>query len=110
MTDIDALLDYTGLTDRQRDILRFITLRLSEGQAASLREIGLHFGITSPNGVVCHVKALMKKGRLKHTAWHARSLIPAGVKILLVREDDEVPTQEGKTQGMELPRLDSTDS
>jgi repressor LexA len=29
---------------------------------ATVREIGLHFEIKSPNGVMCHLKALQKKG------------------------------------------------
>jgi repressor LexA len=27
-----------------------------------VREIGVHFHIKSPNGVMCHLKALQKKG------------------------------------------------
>ena len=32
----------------------------------TIREIGTHFGIKSPNGVMCHLLALRKKG---HIVW-----------------------------------------
>ena len=32
------------------------------GYGPTVREIGLHFQIKSPNGVMCHLKALQKKG------------------------------------------------
>jgi repressor LexA len=32
------------------------------GYGPTVREIGLHFEIKSPNGVMCHLKALQKKG------------------------------------------------
>ena len=48
-----------GLTDRQRQILDFITKRIQEqGYPPTIREIGEEMGIKSTNGVNDHLKAL----------------------------------------------------
>ena len=57
MADLDAL------TPRQREIYNFIRGKIQgRGYGPTVREIGLHFEIKSPNGVMCHLKALQKKG------------------------------------------------
>jgi repressor LexA len=57
MADLDAL------TPRQREIYNFIRGKIQgRGYGPTVREIGLHFAIKSPNGVMCHLKALQKKG------------------------------------------------
>lgn len=51
------------LTHRQQLIYDFIKDRiLNRGYGPTVREIGGQFGIRSPNGVMCHLKALEKKG------------------------------------------------
>ena len=51
------------LTTRQRNILTFLQQRVVQnGVPPTVREIGARFGIKSPNGVMCHLKALEKKG------------------------------------------------
>lgn len=73
------------LTPRQQQILAFIWSRVRNKQAPpSLREIGAHFGISSPNGVACHLKALERKGCLQHDANRGRTLrlTPAARKRL----------------------------
>ena len=40
-----------------------------------MREIGLAFGIKSPNGVMCHLKALEKKGLIKREGFSARAIM-----------------------------------
>ncbi len=51
------------LTPRQRDIYEFVRDKIvNRGYGPTVREIGTHFGIRSPNGVMCHLKALEKKG------------------------------------------------
>ncbi|TWT87426.1 LexA repressor [Pseudobythopirellula maris] len=51
------------LTKRQREVLDFIQDKIeNRGYGPTVREIGDHFGIASPNGVMCHLKALEKKG------------------------------------------------
>ncbi|MDD4269048.1 MAG: transcriptional repressor LexA [Pirellulales bacterium] len=50
------------LTDRQRAVYRFIREKIrTRGYGPTVREIGEHFKIKSPNGVMCHLKALEKK-------------------------------------------------
>jgi repressor LexA len=57
MADTDAL------TPRQREIYHFIRSKIQgRGYGPTVREIGLEFHIKSPNGVMCHLKALQKKG------------------------------------------------
>ncbi|MFV2065954.1 MAG: transcriptional repressor LexA [Pirellulales bacterium] len=51
------------LTKRQRDVYVFIRDKIRQrGYGPTVREIGEKFGISSPNGVMCHLKALEKKG------------------------------------------------
>ncbi len=50
------------LTDRQRAVYEFIRDKIrTRGYGPTVREIGEHFKIKSPNGVMCHLKALEKK-------------------------------------------------
>ncbi len=51
------------LTDRQKDVYEFVRDKIrNRGYGPTVREIGDHFHISSPNGVMCHLKALEKKG------------------------------------------------
>lgn len=54
------------LTDRQTEIFDFVKSHIKRrGFAPSVREIGNQFGIRSPNGVMCHLKALQRKGLIQ---------------------------------------------
>ena len=56
------------LTERQREILRFITKASEErGFPPTIREIGEEMDISSTNGVNDHLKALERKGFLQRT-------------------------------------------
>ena len=56
-----ALLDKA--TKRQKAVYLFIREKIyGRGYGPTVREIGDEFGISSPNGVMCHLKALEKKG------------------------------------------------
>ena len=69
------------LTDRQREILEFITQSIRErGYPPTLREIGVHFGIKSTNGVNDHLRALEKKGYLQREDLKSRALRPMGMR------------------------------
>ncbi|MDG2384965.1 MAG: transcriptional repressor LexA [Pirellulaceae bacterium] len=51
------------LTKRQRAVYEFIRDKIqNRGYGPTVREIGERFKISSPNGVMCHLKALEKKG------------------------------------------------
>src|SRR5437868_1626494 len=69
-----------GLTERQRQILEFITRRIGEqGYPPTIREIGEEMGIRSTNGVNDHLKALERKGYLKREVLKSRALRPVSM-------------------------------
>ena len=54
---------FENVTKRQQAVYKFIREKIrNRGYGPTVREIGAHFDISSPNGVVCHLKALEKKG------------------------------------------------
>ncbi len=87
MADTDAL------TPRQREIYFFIRSKIQgRGYGPTVREIGLQFQIKSPNGVMCHLKALQKKGLIHREPNMSRAIQllddptsaphPTGIKML----------------------------
>ena len=51
------------LTERQSEVYEMIrSLIVKRGYGPTVREIGDQFGIKSPNGVMCHLRALERKG------------------------------------------------
>src|SRR5437868_8470748 len=67
--------DFTQLTQRQKEIYDFIRERIEQrGYGPTVREIGLGFNIKSPNGVMCHLKALEKKGLIIRQEFSARAI------------------------------------
>jgi repressor LexA len=67
--------DFSQLTERQREIYDFIRDKIeNRGYGPTVREIGEGFKIKSPNGVMCHLKALEKKGLIKRTGFQARAI------------------------------------
>lgn len=68
-------LDEGGLTKRQRHIFEYVRRQIvSRGYGPTVREIGREFGIGSPNGVFCHLKALEKKGKITWEPGKSRTL------------------------------------
>src|ERR1017187_6951096 len=67
--------DFSQLTERQREIYEFIRVKIeTRGYGPTVREIGLAFEIKSPNGVMCHLKALSKKGLIIREDRSARAI------------------------------------
>ncbi len=67
--------DFSQLTERQQNIYNFIREKIeSRGYGPTVREIGDAFAIKSPNGVMCHLKALEKKGIIKREEHAARAI------------------------------------
>jgi len=63
--------DPQGLTPRQRQIYEYIKKQIFErGYAPTVREVAAAFDIKSPNGVVCHLRALERKNVIRR---HRRS-------------------------------------
>lgn len=69
MTDLERL------TPRQREIYNFVRDKIcNRGFGPTVREIGEEFDIASPNGVMCHLRALEKKGLITREANKSRAI------------------------------------
>lgn len=67
--------NHNTLTSRQKEIYDFIRERMeTRGYPPTVREIGNAFEIKSPNGVMCHLNALVKKGLIEREAQSARAI------------------------------------
>lgn len=67
--------DKATLTAKQRAIYDFIKEKiLVRGYGPTVREIGAGFKIKSPNGVMCHLKALEKKGLITRESGMSRAI------------------------------------
>jgi repressor LexA len=76
MASSAALID--TLTERQALVFDFIKDKvIQRGYGPTVREIGEHFKISSPNGVMCHLRALEKKGLLRRVRKHDRAIARA---------------------------------
>lgn len=84
------------LTKRQQEIYDFIENQIANrGFPPTVREIGAHFKISSPNGVMCHLKALEKKGLITRENHASRAItltassrsITAGRVAEIVKEE-----------------------
>jgi repressor LexA len=106
--------DLEMLTPRQREIYTFIRSKIQgRGYGPTVREIGLEFDIKSPNGVMCHLKALQKKGLIHREPNMSRAIqmldeptglqpsrlklvgrIAAGQPIEAIEQDEELGFSE----------------
>lgn len=69
------MMNKPALTQRQREIYEFLRDKIvNRGYGPTVREIGLQFGIRSPNGVMCHLKALEKKGLISRESHMSRAI------------------------------------
>jgi repressor LexA len=67
--------DLGRLTERQKEVYEFIREKIRQrGYGPTVREIGAEFGISSPNGVMCHLKALEKKGLISREPNMSRAI------------------------------------
>jgi len=103
---------FESVTRRQQAVYEFIRDKIRHrGYGPTVREIGKNFHINSPNGVVCHLKALEKKGlitrepnmsraiQLAAEPIHQRGLplagqIAAGVLHEAIAQDERVDFDE----------------
>lgn len=75
------------LTDRQKEVYEFIREKIqNRGYGPTVREIGEDFGISSPNGVMCHLKALEKKGIISREPNMSRA-----IQLTDVGKDEGIP-------------------
>jgi repressor LexA len=79
----------SGVTERQQKVFEFIRDKIKErGYGPTVREIGEHFKISSPNGVMCHLRALEKKGMLTRVRKDDRAMARAIELTQEVMEDE----------------------
>ena len=66
---------FDQLTERQQHVYEFIRDKIkNRGYGPTVREIGENFSINSPNGVMCHLKALEKKGLITRSPNKSRAI------------------------------------
>ena len=101
------------LTTRQRSVYEFIRDKIvHRGYGPTVREIGEQFKISSPNGVMCHLKALEKKGLIHRSPNKSRAIeltgdarsdspglplagrVAAGMTSLAFEQDDRIDFSE----------------
>jgi repressor LexA len=96
--------DMNMLTERQREIYEFIRDKIeNRGYGPAIREICSAFDIVSPNGVMCHLKALEKKGLIQRTGKLARAIQlvdhrPPGPSLPLLGDVAAGPAIEAEAQ------------
>lgn len=94
-----------GLTDRQKKVLAFIETHIKQhGFPPTIREIGLHLGIKSTNGVNDHLNALQKKGFLTREEGKSRTL-----QLVKDGADDDGVYAANDDVDARVPGLDSVD-
>lgn len=63
------------LTARQKKVYEFIREKIrGRGYGPTVREIAVQFDIVSPNGVMCHLRALEKKGLIHREPNRSRAI------------------------------------
>ena len=63
------------LTEKQKRVFEFVRQQIVDrGYGPTVREIGEHFEIRSPNGVMCHLRALEKKGLIFRSPNKSRAI------------------------------------
>ncbi len=71
-----TIIDPRPPTSRQAEVLAFIVANLHL-YSPSVREIAAGIGVKSPNGVVCHLKALERKGLIRR-----RPGVTRGIEVI----------------------------
>jgi len=74
-----------ALTERQKAVYDFIRDKInSQGYGPTVREMSSQFNFRSPNGVLCHLTALEKKGLITRDFGKSRaiSLVHESVEIV----------------------------
>jgi len=61
-----ALTPHAMMTEKQEAVLKYIeSYQMKHGKSPTLREMREHFGVSSDNSILKHLKALQEKGYLK---------------------------------------------
>ena len=82
----------SDLSPRALEIYDFIRRKIEDfGFPPTIRDIGSRFEIKSPNGVMCHLKALEKKGLVRRVGGGTRSIVKF--------DPDQSQNPQGSRQG-----------
>lgn len=101
----NPLLDH--LTKRQRLVYEFIRDKIrSRGYGPTVREIGEHFDICSPNGVMCHLKAIEKKGLIHRSPNKSRAI---ELTMETIEEDRSLPLRGRVAAGVLHEAVEQTE-
>ena len=101
--------DLEPLTERQEQIITVIENGvILEGRPPAVREIGLRCKppIKSPNGVMCHLKALEKKGYIDRASHTSRGILLTfgNWPWLKKKAPEKTPESNSKKAGKKTPR------
>lgn len=92
------------LTDRQREVFEFIKRTIkTRGYSPTVREIGDEVKINSPNGVIGHLRALIKKGLITRQPNLSRS-----IQLVNPKADSVVRTGATISQNKYTPAVTDT--
>jgi hypothetical protein len=81
--EVSRLFPVGGLTDKQFVCFCYIVnYILQRGYAPTIRDIGQHMHISSPNGVVGHLTALQKKGLIYRGSKESRGMRVVGMRFV----------------------------
>lgn len=80
------------LTERQQEVYDAIVDLVGEiGCWPTIREIGDRIGVSSPNGVMCNINAMRKKGYVTAGTYRTHCIRLCGFKLVMVPEESESP-------------------
>lgn len=101
------MMEKSDVTKRQQQVYEFIIDKIRErGYGPTVREIGKAFKIRSPNGVICHLAALERKGMIRREPNRSRA-------ISIVNEVDlgkAIPLSGSIAAGMPLETFEEAES
>ncbi len=97
----------SDVTKRQQQVYEFIIDKIRErGYGPTVREIGKAFKIRSPNGVICHLAALQRKGKIRREPNRSRAIsIVDDVDL-----GDAIPLSGTIAAGMPLETFEESES
>lgn len=78
------------MTKPQRKIYDYLVTQCHDGTPPTIREIQAMMGVSSPNGIVCHLRALKRKGLIEMSENKARSIRPVRAEVVVKRTKDAV--------------------
>ncbi|MGL5830945.1 MAG: transcriptional repressor LexA [Candidatus Altimarinota bacterium] len=80
------------LTEKQEALLNFIEeYQMENGGSPTLREMREHFGVSSDNSILKHLKALEEKGKIEKDEKHRGIKMLSSIKEKLAQDNYKLP-------------------